>query len=883
MDQDHFSPKKKVPQSEEDQPQQPQYEFQYGYEYGQGQQVPQGSPSGDVESPQQQQRPGQLSNYQTVHRGNLVQQTQPIAPQHQPLLSSFPLVELGQTSPQEGTSASYNQTRHIQNYNQQVQLKFEMQRQYQQQQQQQQQQQMSQLHLIPAETAPPYFIPQKSPIKKNSNASSPQEIPSRVHTPENSIYPDHTPVTSARKRARTETGPLESIPTQLGNAQQAYQFHHQQLSQLQQGGQFYQGTTIATGTEMPPIGPELPDIELKQLAFKASQKPLTDLALKIKAMENEDIQVDTKALAGVHSSNKERERQIFAMVWLLGACDASPTAVVPRTRIYARYVQICADYSLKPLSSASIGKFVRILFPNLTTRRLGMRGQSKYHYCGIKLVGETGSGSSGRGGTRSGGGAGSASGAPGGGHSTNNSGYSSAASPSPASSYGADSPSVQQPNTPLGGRSPGISRPSTPGPGPLVSLTGAVGHISGVGTGVGIEGTFGGYLSSSSSTTGNNPLIIPLAYTPNLLPYINSSLSTQLNLPPIYPYLPPNSDYDIADTLYSLYRVHCTTIFDSLRFMQTKKLFSAFSNFTAILTAPILKLYVSAFVLEWIQKCDSVMYRGMTKMLTKLHLQSVPEDVLQRLKEIAAQYVENLSQSLQKVPKHFLAMKLQGAQQFVKVLNRLIRVVETGQFAARILNNSVEKQAMLNDWMKLDIRQIVLREVSCSLENIDILLDILTGDFLRLFDSSEGMIHANAAAFLADLPGRFSRINSRMFILVTSNFLTTCLREISLSGGQGFGAWWIVRCWVDEYLKWYFELGGMLQEEFTRDGKDSERETAKTEPTEDEISKSNMVDLLDGFETKVDFEHGNSGDQLLEFDHVENILGRSGNILGLQQ
>src|SRR5205814_6832538 len=28
------------------------------------------------------------------------------------------------------------------------------------------------------------------------------------------------------------------------------------------------------------------------------------------------------------------------------------------------------------------------MFPDIKTRRLGVRGQSKYHYCGIKLVGE---------------------------------------------------------------------------------------------------------------------------------------------------------------------------------------------------------------------------------------------------------------------------------------------------------------------------------------------------------------------------------------------------------------------------------------------------------------------------------------------------------------
>ena len=85
--------------------------------------------------------------------------------------------------------------------------------------------------------------------------------------------------------------------------------------------------------------------------------------------------------------NKRNSTTVVGMVWLLNSCDLAPTAVIPRNRIYARYVQVCADNNLAPVSPASFGKLVKILYPNITTRRLGMRGQSKYH-CGIKLTGD---------------------------------------------------------------------------------------------------------------------------------------------------------------------------------------------------------------------------------------------------------------------------------------------------------------------------------------------------------------------------------------------------------------------------------------------------------------------------------------------------------------
>ena len=75
---------------------------------------------------------------------------------------------------------------------------------------------------------------------------------------------------------------------------------------------------------------------------------------------------------------------MFGMSWLMRNCEVS-TGATPRNRVYARYVSLCATERLKPLNPASFGKLVRAVYPDIKTRRLGVRGQSKYHYCGIKL------------------------------------------------------------------------------------------------------------------------------------------------------------------------------------------------------------------------------------------------------------------------------------------------------------------------------------------------------------------------------------------------------------------------------------------------------------------------------------------------------------------
>lgn len=59
---------------------------------------------------------------------------------------------------------------------------------------------------------------------------------------------------------------------------------------------------------------------------------------------------------------------------------------VPRGRVYANYASRCATERITVLNPASFGKLVRVLFPGLKTRRLGVRGESKYHYVNFTLT-----------------------------------------------------------------------------------------------------------------------------------------------------------------------------------------------------------------------------------------------------------------------------------------------------------------------------------------------------------------------------------------------------------------------------------------------------------------------------------------------------------------
>lgn len=74
-----------------------------------------------------------------------------------------------------------------------------------------------------------------------------------------------------------------------------------------------------------------------------------------------------------------------AVQWLLENYETAEGVSLPRSTLYAHYLRHCSENKLEPVNAASFGKLIRSVFLGLRTRRLGTRGNSKYHYYGIRV------------------------------------------------------------------------------------------------------------------------------------------------------------------------------------------------------------------------------------------------------------------------------------------------------------------------------------------------------------------------------------------------------------------------------------------------------------------------------------------------------------------
>lgn len=71
--------------------------------------------------------------------------------------------------------------------------------------------------------------------------------------------------------------------------------------------------------------------------------------------------------------------------WLTDHYEPQENISLPRSVLYDHYLEFCQSQQSEPVNSATFGKIIRSVFPTLRTRRLGTRGNSKYHYFGIGL------------------------------------------------------------------------------------------------------------------------------------------------------------------------------------------------------------------------------------------------------------------------------------------------------------------------------------------------------------------------------------------------------------------------------------------------------------------------------------------------------------------
>lgn len=312
--------------------------------------------------------------------------------------------------------------------------------------------------------------------------------------------------------------------------------------------------------------------------------------------------------------------------------------------------------------------------------------------------------------------------------------------------------------------------------------------------------------------------------------------SDTIELPNIQNYVPPKTDIDAANALTALYRTHCTSLIDCIRFCKEKQFFRLFTSFHGTLTVPVQKLFAHPDIAPWIRECDWLMYQKMIRFVSKLTLQVAPPVVLKFLDNIAKNLNGHISRVFQGLPHHVLEAKLEPATLYAHLLHRMLRANSTAHAAAAMLISDQNRDLMWRDWVTyVNPKRILESELpDCGYEEAH---KILTEDVRTLLQplntepwfehgthyasmsinttaqpntTSTDTIIDRLAVFLSELPSRFPQANARTLLYCVSSLMTAALREITVENGTSLLSWWITKVFIDEMSLWLASLGGFL-------------------------------------------------------------------------
>lgn len=378
-------------------------------------------------------------------------------------------------------------------------------------------------------------------------------------------------------------------------------------------------------------------------------------------------------------------------------------------------------------------------------------------------------------------------------------------------------------------------------------------------------------------------------------PTENSQEYEPLSLPKIEPFLPAATDPDSASALAALYRSHCTSLVECIRFCKEKTFFHLFTSFHGTLTMPVQKLFANPCLAPWIEECDFVMYQKMMRVVAPLTLQVAPKPVLDTLRNISERLVRHIQDSFQGQPQLVIQAKVAPATLFAALLDRELRVNLTAHAAANMLSNPANRDQMYEDWITMvrprkvaecvptkgmdDVVMIFLTEMRDLLDPVSVPWEVecntIYGEMaLRNGRSQAASIHADSStenvldrwvAFLSSLPTRFPYANHEDIVWCVQRVGTAAMRDLTLSQGKSFGAWWVTKCWVDEMVQFMAEQGGFME---YKSKQNMRRQPAGSSTRVERRNESGYSSISDEFGLKQQTNIDNSTNQMAPMEAI---------------
>ncbi|XP_076415412.1 DNA-binding protein RFX2 isoform X4 [Peromyscus maniculatus bairdii] len=434
--------------------------------------------------------------------------------------------------------------------------------------------------------------------------------------------------------------------------------------------------------------------------------------------------------------------------WLLDNYETAEGVSLPRSSLYNHYLRHCQEHKLEPVNAASFGKLIRSVFMGLRTRRLGTRGNSKYHYYGIRLKPD-----------------------------------------SPLNRLQEDTQymAMRQQPTHQKPRYRPVQKSDSLGDG---------------GTHSNLHST----PEQAIATQGQHHqqyIDVSHVFPEFPAPDLGSALlqeSVTLH------------DVKALQLVYRRHCEATLDVVMNLQFQYIEKLWLSFWNCKATSSDGRASLPARCEpILQWMRSCDHILYQALVETLIPDVLRPVPSSLTQAIRNFAKSLEGWLINAMSGFPQQAIQTKVGVVSAFAQTLRRYTSLNHLAQAARAVLQNTSQINQMLSDLNRVDFAN-VQEQASWVCQCEESLVQRLEHDFKVTLQQQSSLdqwaswLDNVVTQVLKQHSGSPSFPKAaRQFLLKWSFYSSMVIRDLTLRSAASFGSFHLIRLLYDEYMFYLVE------------------------------------------------------------------------------
>lgn len=465
-----------------------------------------------------------------------------------------------------------------------------------------------------------------------------------------------------------------------------------------------------------------------------------------------------------------RDMDIIHVQWLIDNYETAEGVSLPRSTLYNHYLRHCGEHKLEPVNAASFGKLIRSVFLGLRTRRLGTRGNSKYHYYGIRV----------------------------------------------------------KPNSPLNQISEEVTttalRQQSATQAKRFRLSGTKSGLSDApesGTAMPSQGQAA---DAPGSTASAAPPIAAQQPAQQHLQFLGDASAAVPVLAEVDfgggP-LPDGLTKKDVEAFRRLYQDHCDAFLEAVMNLHFSTVESLWQDLwgsndcrepeKGLSQSKLRLLSKCEAVQKFVQRADYQFYQNLVDVLIPDVLRPIPSSLTQAIRNFAKSLEGWLTSAMQGCPEDMVKVKIGAVSAFAQTLRRYTSLNHLAQAARAVLQNSSQINQMLSDLNRVDFHN-VQEQASWVCQCDDSLVRQLEQDFKLTLQQQTSLeqwaawLDSVVDQVLEPFQGRPELPRAaRQFLLKWSFYSSMVIRDLTLRSAASFGSFHLIRLLYDEYMFYLVE------------------------------------------------------------------------------